>query len=135
MKKLCSLEVKQKRFCVQAHTFWHVNKCSKDHITRGAWNLQPTGIFLVLVFIFLGNVSIYLWSYIKPSMGFPSNSVVKNLPVNIGDRCSVLGSWRYPGEGNGNPLQYSCLWNPIWTEEPCGSQSMGLQKSWTWLRN
>ena len=31
-----------------------------------------------------------------------------------------------PGEGNGNPLQYSCLENP-WTEEPGGLQSMGLQ--------
>ena len=39
-----------------------------------------------------------------------------------------------PGEGNGNPLQYSCLENSIpWTEEPGGLQSMGLQKSWTRL--
>ena len=42
--------------------------------------------------------------------------VVKNLPASAGDlRDSGLnpGSGRYPGEGNGKPLQYSCLENPI----------------------
>ena len=51
-------------------------------------------------------------------------SVVKNLPANAGDVGSILGSGRSPGEGNGNPLQYSCLENP-WTEEPGGLQSLG----------
>ena len=37
------------------------------------------------------------------------------------------GLGRYSGEGNGNPLQYSCLQNP-WTEETGGLQSMGLQR-------
>ena len=32
---------------------------------------------------------------------------------NTGDRGSIPGSGRYPGEGNGKPLQYSCLGNPI----------------------
>ena len=38
--------------------------------------------------------------------------VVKNPPTNVGDArytASILGSGRSPGEGNGNPLQYSCL--------------------------
>ena len=35
--------------------------------------------------------------------------MVKNPPVNAGDMGSILGSGRSPGEGNGNPLQYSCL--------------------------
>ena len=39
----------------------------------------------------------------------------------------IPGSGRSPGEGNGNPLQYSCLENS-WTEEPGGLQSMGLQR-------
>ena len=43
---------------------------------------------------------------------FPHGSVVKNLPANAGDADSILGSERSPGEGNGNPLQYSCLENP-----------------------
>ena len=52
--------------------------------------------------------------------------VVKNTLASAGDvtgQGSILGSRRSPGEGNGNPLQYSCLENP-WTEEPGGLQSM-----------
>ena len=45
-------------------------------------------------------------------IGFPGGSVVKNLPVNAGDVGLILGSGRSPGEGNSNPLQYSCLGNP-----------------------
>ena len=43
-------------------------------------------------------------------------SEVKNLPANVGDRTdagSIPGLGRSPGEGNGNPLQYSCLENPM----------------------
>ena len=40
-------------------------------------------------------------------------SVVKNSPDNAGDMGSVPGSGRSPGEGNANPLQYSCLENPM----------------------
>ena len=42
--------------------------------------------------------------------------VVKNLPANVGDTrdlASVPGLGRSPGEGNDNPLQYSCLENPM----------------------
>ena len=42
--------------------------------------------------------------------------MVKNLPViagDIRDRGSISGLGRSPGEGNGNPLQYSCLGNPM----------------------
>ena len=48
--------------------------------------------------------------------GFPRDSVVKNSPANIGearDMGSIPGSGRYPGGGKGNPLQYSCLGNPM----------------------
>ena len=44
------------------------------------------------------------------SVGFPGGSAVKNLPAMQG---SISGSGRSPGEGNGNPLQYSCLGNPM----------------------
>ena len=54
--------------------------------------------------------------------------MVKNFPVNAGDAGSTPGLGRSPGEGNGNPLQYSCLGNPI-TEEPGGLQSRGLKES------
>ena len=61
--------------------------------------------------------------------GFPGGSVVKNLPVNAGDTRdlgSIPGLGWFPGEGNGNLLQYSCVGNPG-TEEPGGVQTMGLQ--------
>ena len=40
-------------------------------------------------------------------------SVVKDPPANAGDVGSIPGARRSPGEGNGNPLQYSCLGNPM----------------------
>ena len=45
--------------------------------------------------------------------GFPGDSVVKNPPANVGDSRLIPGSGRSPGEENGNPLQYSCLENPM----------------------
>ena len=46
-------------------------------------------------------------------LGFLGGLVVKNLPATTGDGHSFPGSGRSPGEGNGNPLQYSCLVNPM----------------------
>ena len=46
-------------------------------------------------------------------MGFPSGSAVNIPPVNERDVGSVPGSGRSSGEGNSNPLQYSCLGNPV----------------------
>ena len=48
--------------------------------------------------------------------GFPGGIVVKNLPANAGDlrtTGSIPGSGRSPEGGNGNPLHYSCLENPM----------------------
>ena len=58
---------------------------------------------------------------------FSGVSVVKNLPANAGNAGLIPGLGRFPGEGNGNPVQYSCLGNP-WTEEPGGLQSIGSQR-------
>ena len=44
--------------------------------------------------------------------GFLGCSVVKNVPANAGDSGSIPDPGRSPEEGNGNPLQYSCLKNP-----------------------
>ena len=52
-------------------------------------------------------------------MGFPGASAVKNLPISAGDAGdirdlgSISGSEKSPGGGNGDPLQYSCLKNPM----------------------
>ena len=45
-------------------------------------------------------------------LDFPGGSVVKNLPANAGDTGLIPGG-RSPGEGNGNPHQYSPLGNPM----------------------
>ena len=46
-------------------------------------------------------------------LGFPGGSEVKVFACNVGDLGSIPGSGRSPGERNGNPLQYSCLENPM----------------------
>ena len=43
----------------------------------------------------------------------PGGSVVKNLPASPRDKDLIPGLGRSPGEGHGNPLQYSCLGNPM----------------------
>ena len=43
----------------------------------------------------------------------PGGSDAKESVCNAGDPASIPGSGRYPREGNGNPLQYSCLENPL----------------------
>ena len=53
--------------------------------------------------------------------------VVKNPPANAGDPGSIPGFRRSPGEGNGNPLQYSC-WRIPGIEEPGVLQYMGSQR-------
>ena len=52
---------------------------------------------------------------LKPGLplSFPDGSEVKVSACNAGDLGSIPGSGRSPGEGNGNPLQYSCLENPM----------------------
>ena len=46
-------------------------------------------------------------------MGFPGGADGKESVCNAGDLGSIPGSGRSPAKGNGNPLQYSCLGNPI----------------------
>ena len=65
-------------------------------------------------------------------MGFPGSSVVKSPPDNTGDGGSISGSGRSPGEGNGNPLQYSCLENPM-DRGAWQATVNGVPKSWTQL--
>ena len=62
--------------------------------------------------------------------------VVKNLPVNTGDVSDVgliSGLGRSPGEGNGNPLQYSCLENPM-DRGDWQATVQGIAKRWTRLK-
>ena len=50
---------------------------------------------------------------LNSNWGFSGGSVVKNPPPHAGDSGLIPGLGRSPGEGNGNPLQYSCLENPM----------------------
>ena len=59
---------------------------------------------------FKGIFSPFITSYFI--LGFPGGSEVKASACNAGDPGLIPGSGRSPGEGNGNPLQYSCLENP-----------------------
>ena len=59
--------------------------------------------------VFLKCVCVYLFVY----GGFPGGSEVKVSACNAGDLGSIPGLGRSPGEGNGNPFQYSCLENPM----------------------
>ena len=68
-----------------------------------AQNLHP--IVVALYFQIIGD----LGDVRSPLVG---GSVVKSMPANAGDVGAIPGLGRSPGEGNGNPLQYSCLGNP-----------------------
>ena len=75
-----------------------INICTKKLKTGNIWSvLQRTWN--------LTNV-IKIWD-------FPGGSGVKNLPVNAGDAGLISGWERFLGGGNGNPLQYFCLGNPM----------------------
>ena len=50
---------------------------------------------------------------LRPSMGFPEGSDGEESACNAGDPGSIPGLGRCPAEGNGNPLWYSCLGNPM----------------------
>ena len=58
--------------------------------------------------------------------GFPGGSDGKESAYNVGDPGLIPGLGRSPGEGHGNPLQYSCPENPM-NKGPCGLQSIGTQ--------
>ena len=61
-------------------------------------------------------------------LDFPGGSDGKVSVYNAGDLGSIPGSGRFPGEGNSNPLQYSCLENPTDGGAWCRLLSMGLQR-------
>ena len=103
-----------------------------DLLSCGSINSRVTepvsGVFTDMVTIVKGQ-----WLFRTPR-GFSGGSVVKNLPANAGDMGSIPGSGRSPGEGNDNPLQYSCLGNPM-NRGAWWATVHGVAKSWTQLNN
>ena len=69
------------------------------------------------------DIKLYLWIRVSSVVAWDS----KASAYTVEGPCSIPGSGRSPREGDGNPLQYSCLEIP-WTKEPGGLQSMGLQR-------
>ena len=75
--------------------------------------LTPYSMFLAILFYlfeFIGWLMFLVFTL--TILSFPGSSVKKESACNVGDWCSIPGLGRSPGEGNGNPLQYSCLENP-----------------------
>jgi len=70
-----------------------------------------------------GNLSFYIWA-------FPGGSDCKESVCNAGDSGSISGLGKSPGEGNGYPLQYSCLENPIDRGATFGNLSFYISSLW-----
>ena len=81
---------------------------------------------LILIFFFFGN----LFCNSIRRKGFPGSSDGEESASNAGDPGSIPGSGRSPGEGNGNPLWYSCLENPM-GRGAWQATIHGVAKSWT----
>ena len=73
------------------------------------------------------------YSAVGAKRGFPGGGVVKNPPADAGDAGSIPGWGRSPGEGNGTPLQHSCLESPRDGGARWGAAVHVVAKSWTWL--
>ena len=118
------------------HTSELLDCLSLRHISEPLWIKLTNKHLCIYVFIdkhsrcFLhtANVSAALQVF-----GFSGGSVVKNLPANVGDKGSVLWSGRYPGVGNSNTLQYSCL--ETYGQRILAGCSPWVAESWTWLRD
>ena len=75
-------------------------------------------VFLVITILMTPVCSFFSWfkAVVLEGMGFLGGAVVKNLPANTGDTgdmCLIPGSGRAPSGESGNPLQCSCLENPV----------------------
>ena len=68
----------------------------------------------MILFEMLKKLKNHLFSDVHVALrGFPGGSAVKNPPANAGETGPIPGLAKSPAGGNGNPLQYSCLGNPM----------------------
>ena len=99
-------------------------------ILESLWSLALSSLFVYVGFI----LRQALFCVLNSSWGFPGGSDGKASACSAGDPGSIPGLGRSTGEGNGNPLQYSCLensmdWGAWW------ATVHGVAKSQTWLSN
>ena len=109
------------------YTLTWVDQISPHEQKRNEMEITILVIQYLTVFLNHQNNYLNLWWKLNYSLGFSGGSDGKESACNAGDLSSIPESGKIPGEGNRNPLQYSCLENP-WTEEPGGLQSMELQR-------
>ena len=94
-------------------------------------------------YFLIASVGQLIWSYLfnydlmnnLPLISFPDGLMVKNLLISAGDVSWIRGSERSPGGGNGNPLQYSCLKNPMDRGAWCATYSPEGRKESATFRN
>ena len=88
---------------------------------------------LLFILRYIENLLILLYMYFMHiNMGSPGGSDVEESACNAADPGLTPGSGRSPGEGNGSPLWYSCLENPM-DRETWRAIVHGVTKSWTRL--
>ena len=101
----------------QTQEAFKLNHLMNWAVGRGESKAERQLYFSFYVFLNFVTWTFMTWSKtdieIDLTRVFPSGSEVKVPPFNAGDLGSIPGSGRSPGEGNGNPLQYSCLENPM----------------------
>ena len=112
-------------WCFYFFTFWATSQVTRDLISQ-TWmkHFSPAVVaqikhwtakeILDQIFLFFSPNQLFL--ILLPhsdKRGFPGGSDGKESVYNAGDPGSNLGLGRSPGEGNGNPCQYSCLRNPM----------------------
>ena len=102
------------------------NTCIPGINPTWAWCMS----FLMCYWILFAKILLKIFA----SMCFPGGSEGKASAYSAGDLGSIPGSGRSPGEGNGNPLQYSCLENPM-DGEAWYATVHGVAKSRTRLSN
>ena len=113
---------------------------SRNILQKPRWTFWPTSHEIERCLLLGRKILTNLDSILKsrditlPAGGFHGGSNGKASACNVGDPGLIPGSGRSPGEGNGNPLQYSCLKN-FMDREACRATVHGVTKSQTRLSN
>ena len=97
-------------FSVHPHTGWGVGKREREEKTQR--HRENSLMFHFMKTLNLSDQCSTLRAQLM-LMGFSGGSDGKESALNVRDLGSIPGSGRFPGEGNGKPLQYSCLSNPM----------------------
>ena len=119
LQPMGSRRVRHNWACTHEHTHTHIHTRARARQVDEVW---PQDVDWVQVWSIL--------SHLPGNKGLPGGSGGKVSTCNAGDPGSIPGSGRSPGEGNGNPLQYSFLENPmdrgVWWAIVMGSQDLDM---------